>query len=290
MRAVSTTPRIVSLVVLALVRARRGDPDAEPPLQEALGLAEPSGELIRIAPVVAARAEVAWLAGRPDEIPGFTDPAFALAVQLNAKAMIGALGRWRRRAGLVDVVPDDVPTPEGLELAGNWTAAAAAWRRVGCPYDAALALMETGDEDALRHAHQELQRLGARPAAAIVARRLRERGARGVTRGPRATTPQSGRLTARSWRFRASRGRLAQCGDRGTALSLPANGRPPRFRDPPQAWRPNTGRGSRSAPDAPAPTLERSPQPGHDADMSTRPCCSKPPRSSSTKPSPRAQR
>ena len=70
MRAVSTTPRIVSLVVLALVRARRGDPDAEPPLQEALGLAEPSGELIRIAPVAAARAEVAWLAGRPDEIPG----------------------------------------------------------------------------------------------------------------------------------------------------------------------------------------------------------------------------
>ncbi len=69
MRAVSTTPRIVSLVVLALVRARRGDPDAEPLLQEALGLAEPSGELLRIAPVAAARAEVAWLAGRPDEFP-----------------------------------------------------------------------------------------------------------------------------------------------------------------------------------------------------------------------------
>ena len=33
--------------------------------------------------------------------------------------------------------------------------------------------------------------LGARPAAAIVARRLRERGARGVPRGPRAATQQN---------------------------------------------------------------------------------------------------
>jgi DNA-binding NarL/FixJ family response regulator len=34
----------------------------------------------------------------------------------------------------------------------------------------------------------ELQQLGAQPAAAIVARRLRERGARGVPRGPRPVT------------------------------------------------------------------------------------------------------
>ncbi len=103
--------------------------------------------------------------------------------------MIGALGRWRRRAGLVDARSRRRSrSPKRLELAGEWAAAAAAWDRLGCPYDAALALMETDDEDALRHAHEELQRLGARPAAAIVARRLRERGARDVPRGPRATT------------------------------------------------------------------------------------------------------
>jgi DNA-binding NarL/FixJ family response regulator len=43
-----------------------------------------------------------------------------------------------------------------------------------------------------------LQRLGARPAAAIVARRLRERGARGIPRGPRqATRANPANLTAR---------------------------------------------------------------------------------------------
>ena len=43
-------------------------------------------------------------------------------------------------------------------------------------------------EDDLRESLRELQGLGARPAAAIVARRLRERGARGVQLGPRAAT------------------------------------------------------------------------------------------------------
>jgi DNA-binding NarL/FixJ family response regulator len=40
----------------------------------------------------------------------------------------------------------------------------------------------------LRRALDELQRLGARPAAAIVARRLRERGALRLPRGPRPAT------------------------------------------------------------------------------------------------------
>jgi DNA-binding CsgD family transcriptional regulator/tetratricopeptide (TPR) repeat protein len=188
LRAVSSFPRIMSLVVLALVRARRGDPDAEPPLREAHELAEASGELLRIAPVAAARAEIAWLAGKPDQIPGLTRSAFAAAVDLNDSGVIGALGRWRRRAGLGEAVRDPVPEPYGLELAGEWKAAAASWERFGCPYDAALALVEVDELAALRRAHDELQQLGARSAAAIAARRLRERGARGIPRGPRRTT------------------------------------------------------------------------------------------------------
>jgi DNA-binding NarL/FixJ family response regulator len=61
-----------------------------------------------------------------------------------------------------------------------------------------LALAEADDEGALRPALGELQRLGALPAAALVAHRLRERGARGLPRGPRATTRKNpGGLTAR---------------------------------------------------------------------------------------------
>jgi DNA-binding NarL/FixJ family response regulator len=69
---------------------------------------------------------------------------------------------------------------------------------LGCPYEAALALADADDVDALRRALDQLQKLGARPAAAIVARRLRERGAHGVARGPRPTTQESpAGLTAR---------------------------------------------------------------------------------------------
>src|SRR6185369_5839412 len=62
------------------------------------------------------------------------------------------------------------------------------WAARGCRYFAALALAACHDEDDLRESLSELQGLGARPAAAIVGRRLRERGARGVRLGPRATT------------------------------------------------------------------------------------------------------
>ncbi len=187
-RAVSTYPRTVALVVLALVRARRGDPDAEPLLDEALGLAELPGELPRIGLVASARAEAAWLAGRSDQIPALTAVAFELALALDARRTIGVLGRWRRRAGLVDAVPDGLPEPETLELAGDWPAAAAAWDRVGCPYEAAIARAASDDDGALRTAYAALQLLGARPATRMVARRMRERGARGITRGPRPTT------------------------------------------------------------------------------------------------------
>jgi DNA-binding NarL/FixJ family response regulator len=43
----------------------------------------------------------------------------------------------------------------------------------------------------MRRAFDELQRLGARAAAAILARRLRERGARGLPHGPRPATRQN---------------------------------------------------------------------------------------------------
>jgi DNA-binding NarL/FixJ family response regulator len=72
------------------------------------------------------------------------------------------------------------------------------WRELGCPYEAALALAGADEEEPLRSALEELQRLDARPAAARVARRLRERGARGLPRGPRpATRRNPGSLTPR---------------------------------------------------------------------------------------------
>jgi DNA-binding NarL/FixJ family response regulator len=91
-----------------------------------------------------------------------------------------------------------VPEPFARELAGEHEAAAEAWRALGCEYDAASTLSFADDVDAVRSAHERLLELGARPAAALAARRLRERGARGVARGPRPSTRENpAGLTAR---------------------------------------------------------------------------------------------
>jgi DNA-binding CsgD family transcriptional regulator len=194
---VSTFPRMLALVTVALVRARRGDPDVWPLLDEALTLCEPTGELPRIAPVAAARAEVAWLTGRDWLVAGETDVAYRLALRRRAPSAIGELATVRRRAGLADPLPRDAPEPQRLQLLGDWQGASALWAELGCAYQAALALGDSGEEAALRQSFDELQRLGARPAAQLVARRLRERGMR-VPRGPRKTTQISpAGLTAR---------------------------------------------------------------------------------------------
>jgi DNA-binding CsgD family transcriptional regulator/tetratricopeptide (TPR) repeat protein len=191
-------PRIVALVVLGLVRARRGDPDQWPALDEAAELATASQELQWIAPVAAARAEASWLAGRPDAVAGETEEALGRAVVGRALWWVGELAWWRRRCGVQEDPPPISAEPWALQLAGEWKTAAERWSAIGCPYEAALARADAEEEEPLRLALDDLRRLGAKPAAAFVTRRLRELGARALPRGPRsATRANSAGLTAR---------------------------------------------------------------------------------------------
>jgi DNA-binding CsgD family transcriptional regulator len=138
--------------------------------------------------VAAARAETAWLAGDSDAIADATDAVFSLARELGEAGVLGELGSWRRRAGLDANAGIEASGPYGLEVEGAWSEAAERWAELGCLYQAAVARAETDDESELRNALAELQELGASAAAAVVARRLRERGVRGLPRGPRQST------------------------------------------------------------------------------------------------------
>jgi DNA-binding NarL/FixJ family response regulator len=105
---------------------------------------------------------------------------------------------WRGRAGIEEPSPPQVAEPYALELAGEHERAAEAWLRLGCRYEAALALAHADGEAPQRRALAELQELGAAAAATVVARRLRERGVRGLPRGPRPSTRRNpASLTAR---------------------------------------------------------------------------------------------
>jgi DNA-binding CsgD family transcriptional regulator len=190
--------RIVALVALGRARARQGEATANAALDEALALAMQSGELRRLGPVRLARAEAAWLAGDPERVVAEASDLFDLVIRRNHPRLAGELAFWLWRAGALRTAPPGTLEPFALQIAGKWSQAAACWQALGCPYEAAWALADDGDESSLRCAHAEFVRLGAAPAAGMIAERLRDMGAGGIPRGPRpATRANPARLTRR---------------------------------------------------------------------------------------------
>ena len=108
--------------------------------------------------------------------------------QTNVRWYIGELAYWLWRAEDLTSPPTHHFEPFELQMKGDWKAAAAWWRRLGCPYEAAVALADSDDEAALRYAHAEFARLGAQPMMAVVTRKLRALGAAALPRGPRPAT------------------------------------------------------------------------------------------------------
>lgn len=185
--SVSVITRIPALAVLGHVRVRRGDPDALTPLDEAHALALETGELQRIAPVVVARAEAAWLQQRREAVAAETEHAYTLAIQRHEPWTLGALAYLRWRAGVEESAPAGAAEPYRLQMEGQWQAAAHAWQHLGCPYEQAMALAD-GDAEARREALRLFDGLGAEPAAEWLRQQMRSAGIRGIPRGQRPAT------------------------------------------------------------------------------------------------------
>jgi len=186
----------VALTVLGQVRARRGDPDAWAPLDRALEMAEPSGELQRLALIAQARAEAAWLVRDRRRALDEARAVYPLTLEKQHPWFAGELALLQWKLGGLDSAPQWIAEPYALQIAGEWRGAADAWKARGCPYEAARALAE-GDEKAQQEAYEAFLRLGAVPAAKEVGRSLRALGV-SVPRGPRASTRENpAQLTAR---------------------------------------------------------------------------------------------
>lgn len=194
---IAAISRIVALVALGRVRARRGDPGAAAALDEALELALQTNTLQRLAPVRAARAEVAWLAGEPEGVKVEATAVYDLANRSRHNWYSGELAFWRWRAGEPIAGPSWGARPFILQIEGDWRGAAEAWRHLGCPYEQARALTD-GDVPAQLAALDIFDGLGAAPAAAALRQRMRGKGVRRIPRGQRASTRQNPfALTAR---------------------------------------------------------------------------------------------
>jgi len=181
----SAVPGIAPQSVLSLLRARRGEPDVWPVLDEAMKQCE-EPDLLRLGPLHEARAETAWLAGDDQRAIAEALRGLAGVGPMSDPWQAGPIACWIYRAG---GVPPDVPAaePYALEMAGDWAMAAVAYERRGLPYEAALARLD-GDAAAVRDALVAFDSLGADVPAERARARLRELGERRGTRGPRAAT------------------------------------------------------------------------------------------------------
>jgi DNA-binding CsgD family transcriptional regulator len=186
--------RLRPLCSAAKVMARRGQPGFWPYLDEAMGSAIRLGESHWLRPVGIARTEAYWLEGRLDaaiseldRVRSFWSAAVA-ATPVAAASGVTAVDRcwmalWMRRLGGTTQAVDIEPFAS--QLAGDGARAAMLWDRLGCPYQAALALLDTKEEIHLRESLTRLVDLGAEAAARLVRRTMRDLGIRSIPAGAR---------------------------------------------------------------------------------------------------------
>jgi DNA-binding CsgD family transcriptional regulator len=172
---------------LALLAVRLGRDDARALLDAAWDNATTARTRIALVPAAVAAAELGWLTG---------DPALGDRARQVLSALDGP-GRERDRGALhaalhrlgdpVSAFPG-CPEEFAAALRGDAVAAAAAWEGRGDAYERARALALADDVATVLDGLEALDALGARAVAAVVRRRLRERGHHRIPRGPTAVT------------------------------------------------------------------------------------------------------
>ena len=187
----------LALTTLATLDLRRGGNEWSRMLDRAEAIVEGYDDPGLIAPIVALRAEGAWLEGSLSDLVPRLRASLAWATSAPNSWAMGELGLWLILAGDLARLPDGAAEPYRLAATGERRRAAEAFEGRGIPYAAALALATSDDPDELRDAHDRLQMLGAEAVARKVAHRLRDLGAP-VPRGPRPQTRRNpGGLTDR---------------------------------------------------------------------------------------------
>jgi DNA-binding CsgD family transcriptional regulator len=183
----SPVNRINPLTSLGTILARRGEPGAQGHLDEAMRSADGTAIPSHILRVRLARAEACWLQGR--------DAGARREAELADEASTdddgwerGMIAVWLRRTGSARPPRGELAEPYRQQVAGDWEQAASRWTQLGCRYEAALALLGSGQEAALRDALSIFTDLGAGAAAGITRHAMREHGVRSIPAGPRAAT------------------------------------------------------------------------------------------------------
>jgi DNA-binding CsgD family transcriptional regulator/tetratricopeptide (TPR) repeat protein len=183
----SPVNRINPLMSLGKIQARRGESGAWEHLDQAVAAADGTGEPQWIVPARLARAEAYWLEGKPDSAARDAELADDVCARGDAWDR-GAVAAWLWRTGSDRPPPEDLADPYRRHSEGDWEEAARLWLGLGCPYEAALALYDSGQEAALRRALKIFTDLGAPAAIQLTRHKMRQLGIRSIPAGPRTAT------------------------------------------------------------------------------------------------------
>ena len=183
----SPVNRIGPLISLGKILARRGEPGAQEHLDEAMRSADGTTIPSHILRVRLARAEVCWLQGRGADARREAELAADASADDDGWEC-GMIAVWLRRTGSARPPRGELAEPYRQQIDGDWEQAAGLWTQLGCRYEAALALLGSGQEAALRDALNIVTDLGAKAAAALTRQAMRDRGFRSIPAGPRAAT------------------------------------------------------------------------------------------------------
>lgn len=175
-----------------LIRLRSGG-DAAEALDEAWRLARRFDEPMRLLPAAAALVEQAWLTGRPDErieeCYGLLRHTTGIGLEWGRGDLAGWLHRLDPTGGFEGT--EEIAEPYRLQISGDSVGAAEMWDALGAPYERALALIDTGELDAMRSGLDLLDRLGADEVSAKIRQDLRRGGMLGVPARRRESTREN---------------------------------------------------------------------------------------------------
>jgi hypothetical protein len=157
--------------LLARLLGRRGAPDAEAVLSDAVLPPDAQQEIVVRGPLAAAAVELAWLRGDLTAMPFLAADALRVGAEVGHRGSRSELLRYLQRAGHPEPAPADAIGPWAAGLAGRPLESAAAWGALGERYEEAVE-RAVSDVAAERSAGlRALERLGARAAIAALEHR-----------------------------------------------------------------------------------------------------------------------
>ncbi len=183
----SPSIRLYPLHRLGTILARRGEPGAWECLDEGIEYADGAGEPQSIVPLRLARAEAFWLEGKLTDARREAEAADDVADGCDRWER-GAVAVWLRRTGSARPARGELAAPHQRLLDGDRAGAARLWADLGCPYEAALALLGSADEASLRQALWAFIDLGASAAVRFTRQKMRRLAIRSIPAGPRRST------------------------------------------------------------------------------------------------------